>query len=109
MAGLPDLALRHPCLRAMRGRGLAMGVQSSTAETSPATDAAATDALMFRAQDLGIGVCCSDPSSNVPDLAPPLIIADRDIEQALFLVAEVIRDLEAARIDDTASAGFAGW
>jgi 4-aminobutyrate aminotransferase len=109
MAGLQDLALRHPCIRAIRGRGLAIGVEISGAETSLPTDAAATAALMFRAQELGLVVYCVGPFSNVLELTPPLTITDHDIERALFLLDEVILDLEAGRIDDTASAEFAGW
>ena len=69
----------------------------------------ATAALMFRAYELGLVVYCVGPSSNVLELTPPLTIIDHDIKRALFLLDEVILDLEAGRIDETASAEFAGW
>jgi len=109
MAGLQDLALHHPCIRAIRGRGLAIGVEISGEGTPLPSDGAATAALMFRAHELGLVVYCVGPSSNVPELTPPLTIIDHEIKRALFLLDEVILDLEAGRIDDTASAEFAGW
>lgn len=109
MAGLQDLALRHPCIRAIRGRGLAIGVEISGEGTPLPSDGAATAALMFRAHELGLVVYCVGPSSNVLELTPPLTIIDHDIKRALFLLDEVILDLEAGRIDETASAEFAGW
>lgn len=109
MAGLQNLALRHPCIRAIRGRGLAIGVEISREGTPLPSDGAATAALMFRAHELGLVVYCVGQSSSVLELTPPLTITDHDIERALFLLDEAILDLEAGRIDDTASAKFAGW
>jgi 4-aminobutyrate aminotransferase len=109
IAGLHNLALRHPCIRAIRGRGLAIGVEISGAGTSLPSDAAATAALMLRAYELGLVVYCVGPSSNVLELTPPLTIPDQDIERALALLDEAILDLEAGRIDDMAAARFAGW
>ncbi|MDP3194221.1 MAG: aminotransferase class III-fold pyridoxal phosphate-dependent enzyme [Tabrizicola sp.] len=109
MAGLQYLALRHPCIRAIRGRGLAIGVEISGAETSLPSDAAATAGLMFRAHERGLVVYCVGPSSNVLELTPPLTVTDNEIEQALSLLDEVILDLEAGRIDEAASAEFTGW
>ena len=109
MTGLEDLALRHPCIRAIRGRGLAIGVEISGAETALPNGAAATAALMFHAHELGLVVYCVGPSSDVLELTPPLTITDHEIERALFLLDEVLRDLEAGQIDHTAYAAFAGW
>lgn len=109
LAGLHDLALRHPCVRATRGRGLAIGVEISGEGTPLSSDAAATAALMLRAHERGLVVYCVGPFSNVLELTPPLTIADQDIGQALALLDQAIVDLEAGRIDETASAEFAGW
>lgn len=109
MAGLQDVALRQPCIRAIRGRGLAIGVEISGEGTPFPGDAAATAALMFRAHELGLVVYCVGPSSNVLELTPPLTITDHDIDQALSLLDRAILDLVAGRIDRTASAGFTGW
>lgn len=109
MAGLADLARRHPCIRAIRGRGLAIGVEISGLETPQQSDAAATAGLMFRAHQRGLVVYCVGPASNVLELTPPLTITDHDIGQALSLLDDVMLDLETGQIDDTAAAQFAGW
>lgn len=109
IAGLENLALRHPCVRAIRGRGLAIGVEISGAKTALPSDAAATAALISRAHERGLVVYCVGPSSNVLELTPPLTITDHDIGTALSLLDEVIMDLEEGRIEYSVSSDFAGW
>lgn len=109
MAGLQDLSRRHPCIAAVRGRGLAIGVEIRGAETPLQSDATATAALMFHAYARGLVVYCVGPSSNVLELTPPLTITVHEIRQALNLLDSVLLDLEAGRIDGRASAEFAGW
>lgn len=109
IAGLQDLARRHPSIAAVRGRGLAIGVEIRGAETPLQDDAAATAGLMFHAYARGLVVYCVGPSSNVLELTPPLTIADHEIGQALSLLDEVILDLEAGKIDKLPCGVFAGW
>lgn len=109
MAGLQDLARRHPCIAAVRGRGLAIGVEIRGAETPLKGDATAAAGLMFHAYAHGLVVYCVGPSSNVLELTPPLTITDTEIEQALLCLEKVLRDLEAGQIDPMAAAEFSGW
>lgn len=109
MAGLGDLARRHACIRAVRGRGLAVGVEIGGGDTPLQGDGAATAGLMFRAHQRGLVVYCVGPSSNVLELTPPLTMTDREIGQALSLLGDVLGDLEAGRIDQSSAAEFAGW
>lgn len=109
MAGLQDLARRHPCIAAVRGRGLAIGVEIRGAETPLKGDATAAAGLMFHAYAHGLVVYCVGPSSNVLELTPPLTITDSEIEQALLCLEKVLRDLEAGQIDPMAAAEFSGW
>lgn len=109
MAGLQSLARRHGCIAALRGRGLVIGVEISGSGTGLHSDAAATAALMFRAYERGLVAYCVGPSSNILELTPPLTISDTEMARALSLLDVAIQDLEAGRIDHTASAEFAGW
>ena len=109
MTGLQALARRHSCISAVRGRGLAIGVEISGEGTALSGNAAATAALMMRGYALGVVVYCVGPSSNVLELTPPLTITEHEIEQALSLLHIAMLDLEAGRIDHAASAAFAGW
>lgn len=109
MTGLQALARRHSCISAVRGRGLAIGVEISGEGTALSGNAAAAAALMMRGYALGVVVYCVGPSSNVLELTPPLTITEHEIEQALSLLHIAMLDLEAGRIDHAASAAFAGW
>jgi 4-aminobutyrate aminotransferase len=109
MARLKDLARRHSAITALRGRGLAIGVEISKAGTELPNDAAAAAALMYRAHELGLVVYCVGPSSNVLELTPPLTITDAEINRGLDLLDAAFQDLLAGRIDVTVTAKFAGW
>jgi 4-aminobutyrate aminotransferase len=109
LASLQDLARRHDSIAAVRGRGLAIGVEISNFGTKLPSDAAATAALMFRAYELGLVVYCVGPSSNVLELTPPLTITEAEINHGLVLLDAAIQDLLAGRIDINATVKFAGW
>lgn len=109
MAGLQDLMSRHPCITAVRGRGLAIGVEIQGAATPLQSDAAATAGVMFHAHTRGVVVYCVGPSSNVLELTPPLTITVLEIQKALRILDEVFLDLTLGQIDKTASSAFAGW
>lgn len=107
MAGLHKLQHRHRCISAIRGRGLAIGVEISGWGTASPSEA--TAALMFRAYERGVVVYCVGPSSNILELTPPLTVTDNDIQNGLSLLDMSIEDLETGRLTMTANAGFAGW
>lgn len=109
LASLQDLARRHGSIAAVRGRGLAIGVEISNSGTKLPSDAAATAALMFRAYELGLVVYCVGPSSNVLELTPPLTITEAEINHGLVLLDAAIQDLLAGRIDVNVTVKFAGW
>lgn len=109
MARLQDLARRHKSIAAVRGRGLAIGVEISNGGTSLLSDAAAAAALIFRAHELGLVVYCVGPSSNVLELTPPLNVTDAEINRGLGLLDTALQDLSAGRIDVAVTAKFAGW
>lgn len=109
LAGLQGLARRHKSIAAVRGRGLAIGVEISKAGTNLLSDADTAAALMFRAHELGLVVYCVGPSSNVLELTPPLNVTDAEINLGLRLLDAALQDLLAGRIDVAVTAEFAGW
>lgn len=109
MAGLQNLTQRHTCIGAVRGRGLAIGVEIRGEQTPLQSDAAATAGLMFRAYERGLVVYCVGPSFNVLEITPPLTIREHEIVQALSLLDEVLLELEAGQLDNMVTAEFAGW
>ncbi len=108
MARLKDMARRHPILRAVRSRGLVVGVEIRGTGTQDVMNQAAV-CLMFRAHELGLVFYCVGPSSNVLELTPPLTITDDELERSLNLLEWAIGDPEAGRIDTAEVSAFPGW
>ncbi len=78
--------LNHPAIRDVRGRGLLAGVEF--------------DPTQFTASDichelLHQGVLCKDTLRNTVRFAPPLIIKEREIDQAVAALAGVLTKLAA--------------
>lgn len=109
IAGIGELSLRHPVIRAVRGRGLAIGVEIRGSEAPAQSDHATAACLMFRAHELGLVFYCVGPSSNVLELTPPLTITDEELARALVLLEQALLDLEAGRIDLVKAVAFSGW
>lgn len=81
-------AMRSPAVRAVRGRGLWAGVEIDPAI---ATAREACERLLRK------GVLSKETHGTVVRLAPPLVIAQRDLDWALDRLEEVMDELAAAR------------
>jgi ornithine--oxo-acid transaminase len=81
-------AMRSPAVRAVRGRGLWAGVEIDPAV---ATAREACERLLRK------GVLSKETHGTVVRLAPPLVIAQRDLDWALDRLEEVMDELAAAR------------
>ena len=75
---LGSLALRNPCVRAVRGAGMLWGIQ---------VDGAA--AIVGRALDAGLLLCGA--GADVVRLLPPLVITDDELRRGVALLEEAIR------------------
>jgi len=80
---LHDIAAASPLIRAVRGRGLFAGIE---------VDAARTDARTLAEALLARGVLTKDTHGTVLRIAPPLTIAEADLEWGLARIAEVFAD-----------------
>lgn len=109
MARLLDLARHHTCIAAVRGRGLAIGVEIRAEGTRLESNTAATAALMLGAHQRGLVVYCVGPASNILEMTPPLTISTDEMDHAMSLLAELLSDLEAGRIVATEPNEFLGW
>jgi len=78
-------AMRSPALKAVRGRGLWAG-----AEIDPEIASARTACEML----LDKGVLSKETHDTVVRLAPPLVIAQDDLDLALDRFEDVLRELE---------------
>jgi ornithine--oxo-acid transaminase len=81
-------AIASPALKEVRGRGLWVGAEIDPAVASAR---AVCDRLLAK------GVLSKDTHRTVVRLAPPLVIAPEDLDWALDLFAQVLRELDGNR------------
>jgi 4-aminobutyrate aminotransferase len=80
----------HPYVRDIRGLGLLLGVELCVpGSATPATDAA--EAVLYGSLARGLSFKIS--RGSVLTLAPPLTIPEEDLDRALGIVAECVREL----------------
>ncbi|HEY1393071.1 MAG TPA: aminotransferase class III-fold pyridoxal phosphate-dependent enzyme, partial [Methylibium sp.] len=77
-------ALRHPAIREIRGRGLLVGVEI---DPDFASARVVCEGLMRE------GVLTKDTHGTVVRLAPPLVIAAREIDEAVAALGRVLKSL----------------
>jgi 4-aminobutyrate aminotransferase len=92
-AGLDALALRHPCVKAVRGLGLMLGIELIDAAGEPA--GALLDDILEAVKDRGVLAGKTGPGRNVLTLMPPLVITNEQIDVVLTTLNAVF-DLLAA-------------
>jgi 4-aminobutyrate aminotransferase-like enzyme len=73
---------RHPAVTATRGRGLLWGLELRDAPTA--------SHLVSRALSRGLLLLAGGPEGKVAQLVPPLTITDRQLDQALDLLEEIL-------------------
>lgn len=87
--GLDDLARRHACLGAPRGRGLMLGVPVLAGEGR--SGAAQCDAILEDLKDAGVLAGKTGPDRDVLTFLPPLVIHDVQIGELLDVLDDVLR------------------
>lgn len=86
--GLRKVAAEHPVIGDVRGRGLMVGNEFTTAEGGPDTDTA-TRAHAAAAQR-GLLLLTCGPHANVVRMIPPLIVTSEQVDDAVDLWAQAV-------------------
>ncbi|MEO3923129.1 aspartate aminotransferase family protein [Micromonosporaceae bacterium B7E4] len=103
LAGLRELADRHPAVGAVRGKGLMLGVEfvrPGTTEPDPAT----TVRVFEECRRGGLLVGKGGLYGNVLRMGPPLTLTESEAREALAILAEAVAlaDAEAGPVADPA-------
>jgi 4-aminobutyrate aminotransferase len=107
--GLTALATRHSLLGEVRGRGLACGVELVLDRATRAPAKTETAMLVYRAYQLGLVLYYVGMRSNVLEMTPPLTITDTEIDAALDLLDQALKDVAAGIVPDPETLDFSGW
>lgn len=97
LAGLRDLAARHPLIGDARGRGLFLGIELvlDPETREPAPEHAAL--LVERMRELGILLSTDGPDHNVIKMKPPLVFSADDADLLVEGLDRVLSETALAR------------
>lgn len=87
-ARLEEMAAHDPGIAEVRGAGLLLGVELVRPNGTPALDRA--EAVLYAALERGLSLKVS--MGNVLTLSPPLTIARDDLDRAMLILDECLRD-----------------
>ena len=109
-AGLRALAVRHPMIGEVRGRGLALGVELiSDQQTRAPAPVITTAKVIFRAYQLGAVFFYVGMRSNVLEFTPPLTLSESEVEEGLAIIDQAMRDVANGLIADAEVEPYMMW
>jgi 4-aminobutyrate aminotransferase-like enzyme/Ser/Thr protein kinase RdoA (MazF antagonist) len=83
LAGLRELAARHPIIGDVRGLGLFLGFELVRDQETKEPAAAEASALVDRMKDLGVLLSTDGPFHNVIKIKPPMVFSRADADTLL--------------------------
>jgi 4-aminobutyrate aminotransferase len=107
MAGLRDAMTGIPQIGDVRGHGLAIGLELVRPDGTLAPDRVLAQMTVYRAWELGLVVYYV--GGNVLEITPPMIISDDEIDLAVTIIAQAVREAAAGAVSIGTVNAFAGW
>ena len=92
LAGLGELARRHPAIGDVRGRGLFLGVELVRDRETREPDARVADYLVQRARERGILLSTDGPDHDVIKIKPPLPFDETDADRVVEVLDELLAE-----------------
>src|SRR5699024_2304709 len=86
--GMHKIAERTPAIGDVRGLGLLVGTEFTTADGTP--DAATAQAVHQAAVDRGLLLLTCGAFSNVVRMVPPLVVTAEQVDEALTILSEAV-------------------
>lgn len=106
-SGFADLAKVYDLIGDVRGLGLSVGVDLVTDRVAKGKAREATAKICYRCYELGAIVIFL--AGSVLRIQPPLVISRQQIDQALAIVEQAIKDYRAGLIPDEVLQVVQGW
>jgi 4-aminobutyrate aminotransferase-like enzyme/Ser/Thr protein kinase RdoA (MazF antagonist) len=91
LAGLRDLATRHPWIGDVRGCGLFLGIELVRDRDTREPAAAEASQLVDRMKDLGVLLSTDGPLHNVIKIKPPMVFGRQDADMLLQKLSAINR------------------
>jgi 4-aminobutyrate aminotransferase len=109
LSGLEAMKPKHRLIGDARGKGLILGLELVNDRQSRVPAQRDTARVVYRCFELGLVLIYTGLLGNVIELTPPLIVRDREADEALEILDHALSDVEAGRFDDAKLADFSGW
>jgi len=93
----------------IRGKGLVVGVEIVKDRKTKEPADELTALLVYRAYELGLLFYYAGIYSNVLEFTPPLVITEKQVDQAIEILDQAIQDVMAGKIIKEKIEEFAGW
>ncbi|MBW3534012.1 MAG: aminotransferase class III-fold pyridoxal phosphate-dependent enzyme [Gemmatimonadetes bacterium] len=97
LAGLSELATRHPIVGDVRGAGLYLGVELVSDPETPTPAGRHAFWVVERMRDHGILLSTDGPDQNVVKNKPPMVFGDDDAERLVEVLDRVLQE-DPARV-----------
>jgi 4-aminobutyrate aminotransferase-like enzyme len=96
LAGLRELAYRHPAIGDVRGTGLFLGLELVRDRDTREPDSELARELANRAAELGVLLSTDGPFHNVLKVKPPLVFSDADADRLVETVDAILTEAGVA-------------
>ncbi len=106
-AGIETLMAEHACIGDIRGRGLMLGVDLVVDRQSKQRARALAAKVLCRCYQLGLYLTFL--GGSVLRIAPPLVIDSTQVDAALEILSQALRDATAGRVSDADATAITGW
>lgn len=106
-AGLSAAMADVPQIGDVRGQGLAIGLELVKPDGSMTRDRELAQMTVYRAWELGLIVYYV--GGNVLEITPPMVISDDEVDLAVAIIVQAIKDAASGKVALESVKGYAGW
>ncbi|WP_157098750.1 aminotransferase class III-fold pyridoxal phosphate-dependent enzyme, partial [Novosphingobium rosa] len=106
-AGLREAMVDIPQIGDVRGHGLAIGLELVKPDGSMVPDRELAQMAVYRAWELGLVVYYV--GGNVLEITPPMVISDDEVDLAVTIIAQAVKDAAAGLVSLDTVKAYAGW